>query len=272
MKVGVTGCNGRMGVALIQAILSNKNIKLGAATVSPGNPLVNMDVGLIAGTPLLSLRPVDDLEKVMENFEVLIDFTSPQSTLAHLQLCQRYGKKIVIGTTGFNAEQKTLISEMSRDVAIVQSANMSVGINLCMELLTKIAATMGENADIEIIEAHHRHKVDAPSGTALQMGEIISQALHRSLESCAVYSREGITGVRDKNSIGFSSIRAGDIIGDHTVIFASDGERMEITHKATSRSTFAIGALRAAQWLFSQREGLYDMRDVLFGQEFPLTS
>ncbi len=266
LRLAIAGCNGRMGKSLIQAAATSEDVKVTAATVSPGSLLVNIDIGTLAGVSPIHLKPVDSLSQVMDDFDVLIDFTTPESTLAHLRLCQQYGKKMVIGTTGFNAEQKTVIQEMSQEMAIVFAPNTSVGVNLCYELLKQAAKILGDDVDIEIIEAHHRNKVDAPSGTALKMGETICKTLGRNMDDVAVYGRHGITGARDKKTIGFSSIRAADIIGEHTVIFASEGERVEITHRATNRSTFAHGAIRAAKWLESKREGLYSMADVLFKQ------
>lgn len=264
LRVAISGCTGRMGIALIHAIHQSEGIKVTAATVSPHNPLKNMDVGKIAGLEPFEFKPVDDLSLVMDNFDILIDFTTPEASMNHLKLCQRYGKKVVIGTTGFNAEQKTLIQEMSQELAILFAPNTSVGVNLCFELIKKAAKVLGDSADIEIIEAHHRNKVDAPSGTALKMGEVICETLHRNLDNVAVYGRSGISEPRDKKTIGFSTIRAGDIIGEHTVIFACEGERVEISHRASNRSTFAFGAIRAAKWLSAKKEGLYTMADVLF--------
>lgn len=264
LRLAIAGCNGRMGVALVQAAMATDGVKVCAATVSPHNKLIDTDVGIIAGVSPLHFNPVNNLAESLDDFDILIDFTTPLATLTHLRLCQQYGKKIVIGTTGFNAEQETLIQEMSQDMAIVFAPNTSVGINLCYELLKKVAKVIGESADIEIVEAHHRHKADAPSGTALKMGEVICKTLSRDLEKDAIYGRQGITGPREKKTIGFSSIRAGDIVGEHTVIFACAGERLEITHKATNRATFAHGALRAAKWVEAKRVGLYSMADVLF--------
>jgi len=200
---------------------------------------------------------------VLDKFDVLIDFTRPDTSMTLIEQCRAAGKKIVIGTTGYTPEQKRTIEQAARDVAIVLSPNMSVGVNLSLKLLEMTARVMGDDSDIEIIEAHHRHKVDAPSGTALRMGEVIAATLDRDLKDCAIYGREGHTGARDRKTIGFSTIRAGDIVGDHTVMFADDGERVEITHKATSRMTFANGAVRAALWLKNKPNDLYDMQDVL---------
>jgi len=194
---------------------------------------------------------------------VLIDFTRPDASMDFIEICRQAGKKIVIGTTGYSDAQKALITQAAKDVAIVMAPNMSVGVNLSLKLLEMTAKVMGDNTDIEVIEAHHRHKIDAPSGTALRMGEVIANTLGRDLKDCAVYGREGITGERDRKTIGFSTIRAGDIVGEHTVMFADDGERVEITHKASSRMTFANGAVRAAVWLQDKQTGLFDMQDVL---------
>jgi len=194
---------------------------------------------------------------------VLIDFTRPGPTLANLEICRSAGRRMVIGTTGFSEAQKAKIAAAANDIGVVFAPNMSVGVNLCLKLLDMAARVLGDEVDVEVIEAHHRHKVDAPSGTALRMGEVVAAALGRDLGSCAVYGREGHTGERDRRTIGFETIRAGDIVGDHTVLFAGTGERVEITHKASSRMTFANGAVRAAGWLMAQPAGLFDMQDVL---------
>ncbi|MDP3838072.1 MAG: 4-hydroxy-tetrahydrodipicolinate reductase, partial [Methylococcales bacterium] len=209
------------------------------------------------------INVVDDLAAVMDDFDVLIDFTRPDASMDFIEQCRRAGKKVVIGTTGYSDEQKAAINKAAEDIAIVLAPNFSVGVNLSLKLLEMAAKVMGDYTDIEIIEAHHRHKVDAPSGTALRMGEVIADTLGRDLKDCAIYGREGNTGERDRNTIGFSTIRAGDIVGEHTVMFADDGERLEITHKASSRMTFANGAVRAAVWLADKETGLYDMQDVL---------
>jgi len=212
---------------------------------------------------VVGVKVVDDLASVVDQFDVLIDFTRPDASMAFIETCRQAGKKLVIGTTGYSEAQKAQISDAAKDVAIVMAPNMSVGVNLSLKLLEMTAKVMGDYTDIEVIEAHHRHKVDAPSGTALRMGEVIADALGRDLKDCAIYGREGNTGERDRKTIGFSTIRAGDIVGEHTVMFADDGERVEITHKATSRMTFANGAVRAAVWLADKDSGLYDMQDVL---------
>ena len=200
---------------------------------------------------------------MVDDFDVLIDFTRPEPTLANLEICRQAGRRAVIGTTGFSEQEKAQIKAAAQDIGVVFAPNMSVGVNLCLKLLDVAARVLGDEVDIEVIEAHHRHKVDAPSGTALRMGEVVAEALGRDLKDCAVYGREGHTGERDRKTIGFETIRAGDIVGDHTVLFAGTGERIEITHKASSRMTFANGAIRAASWLTGQKTGLYDMRDVL---------
>lgn len=263
IRVGIVGAAGRMGHALIRACLDSPNLALAATVAKPNSPAIGMDAGEVAGLPRLGLAVVDDLATVIADVDVIVDFSRPESTLAALALCRQHGKRLVIGTTGFTAEQKTEIERAAGEIPIVLAPNMSVGVNLCLKLLEIAAKIVGDNTDIEIIEAHHRHKVDAPSGTALRMGEVVAAALGRDLRDCAVYGREGHTGERDMNSIGFSVIRAGDIVGDHTVIFADEGERVEITHKASSRMTFAKGAMRAALWLAEQPVGLYDMQDVL---------
>ncbi|MDH3935390.1 MAG: 4-hydroxy-tetrahydrodipicolinate reductase, partial [Gammaproteobacteria bacterium] len=200
---------------------------------------------------------------VVDDFDVLIDFTRPEPTLANLEVCRQAGRRVVIGTTGFSEQEKARIKAAAEDIGVVFAPNMSVGVNVCLKLLDVAARVLGDEVDIEVIEAHHRHKVDAPSGTALRMGEVVADALGRNLEDCAVYGREGHSGERDRKTIGFETIRAGDIVGDHTVLFAGTGERIEITHKASSRMTFAYGAVRAASWLTGRKAGLFDMQDVL---------
>jgi 4-hydroxy-tetrahydrodipicolinate reductase len=263
MRIAVTGVSGRMGLCLIRAAAQTDKAGLVVAVARPGSDAVGKDAGELAGIGALSVKVADDLAAVVDQFDVLIDFTRPDASMAFIELCRQAGKKIVIGTTGYNEAQKASIAEAAKDVAIVLAPNMSVGVNLSLKLLEMTARVMGEYTDIEIIEAHHRHKVDAPSGTALRMGEVIADTLGRDLKHCAIFGREGNTGERDRKTIGFSTIRAGDIIGEHTVMFADDGERVEITHKATSRMTFANGAVRAAVWLQDKPNGLYDMQDVL---------
>jgi 4-hydroxy-tetrahydrodipicolinate reductase len=263
LNIGVTGAAGRMGRTLITACTQHSDIRLAAAIERPGSSLLGSDAGDLAGLGRLDVSLVDSLEDVIGTIDTLIDFTRPEATLANLSLCVRHGKNIVIGTTGFEPEQKQQIRDAAGCIGVVFAPNMSVGVNLCLKLLNTAARVLGDDVDIEIIEAHHRHKIDAPSGTAIRMGEVIADALGRKLSDCAVYGREGHTGERDRNTIGFETIRAGDIVGDHTVLFAADGERVEITHKASSRLTFANGAMRAANWLRGQPAGLYDMQDVL---------
>jgi 4-hydroxy-tetrahydrodipicolinate reductase len=224
---------------------------------------VGADAGEVAGVGKLNVSISHSLTKVVDDFDVVIDFTGPEATMIHLDICREHGKKMVIGTTGLNDEQKARIDAAAKDIGIVFAPNMSVGVNLCFKLLELAARVMGEGADIEIIEAHHRHKVDAPSGTALRMGEVVAETLGRDLKEVAVYGREGQTGARDPKTIGFETIRAGDVVGEHTVWFATEGERVEIVHKASSRMTFANGAARAAAWLEGKTNGRFDMQDVL---------
>jgi 4-hydroxy-tetrahydrodipicolinate reductase len=262
-KVGLVGVAGRMGQTLVKACLNTSGVVLAGAVERDDSPAIGMDVGEVAGMLRLGIAVTDDLAKVIDDIDVLIDFTRPSSTLRHVEICRKAGKRIVIGTTGFTADEKARIQQAAADIAIVMAPNMSVGVNVVLKLLEVAAKVMGEYTDIEIIEAHHRHKVDAPSGTALRMGEVVAKALGRDLDQVTVYGREGITGERDQKTIGFSTIRAGDIVGDHTVMFADEGERVEITHKASSRMTFAKGAVRAAGWIAARDTGLFDMADVL---------
>lgn len=263
IRIAVVGASGRMGLCLIRAAAQTEKTTLVVALVRPGSDAVGKDAGELAGIETLGVRVVDNLSSVVDQFDVLIDFTRPDASMAFIEMCRQAGKKIVIGTTGYNDTQKAVIAEAAKDVAIVLAPNMSVGVNLALKLLEMTAKVMGDYTDIEVIEAHHRHKIDAPSGTALRMGEVIANSLGRDLNDCAIYGREGNTGERDRKTIGFSTIRAGDIVGEHTVMFADEGERLEITHKATSRMTFANGAVRAAVWLNDKTNGLYDMQDVL---------
>ena len=262
-RIMIPGAAGRMGRNLIEACQRSEGLSLGAATERPGHDLIGSDAGAVAGVGELGVVIGDNPETVIDDFDVLIDFTAPAVTLTHLDLCRRHGKSMVIGTTGFSDEQKQQIRDAAKEISIVFAPNMSVGVNLCLKLLDIAARVLGDEVDIEIIEAHHRHKVDAPSGTALRMGEVVADALGRDLKTCAVYGREGITGPRERHTIGFETIRAGDIVGEHTVMFAAEGERVEVTHKASSRMTFASGAVRAAGWVSAQPAGLYDMHDVL---------
>ena len=252
-----------MGRTLVQACSENANCQLGAAIEHESSPFIGRDAGAVAGIDSQNANIVTQLTDVADDFHTLIDFTRPEVTLKNLEACVAHGKNIVIGTTGFTDEEKQKINQAAETIGVVFAPNMSVGVNLCFKLLDIAARVLGDEVDIEVIEAHHRHKVDAPSGTALRMGEVVADALGRDLKDCAVYGREGVTGERDRKTIGFETIRAGDIVGDHTVMFADIGERVEITHKASSRMTFANGALRAALWLADKNNGLYDMQDVL---------
>jgi 4-hydroxy-tetrahydrodipicolinate reductase len=252
-----------MGKNLIEAVGMTKGLELTAATEHPDSSLIGADAGEVAGVGKLGVTIAADLSAVVNDFDVVIDFTGLAPTLNHLSICREHGKKIVIGTTGFDDAQKAQIADASKDIGVVFAPNMSVGVNLCFKLLDLAARVMGDDSDIEIIEAHHRHKLDAPSGTAVRMGEVVADALGRDLAKVAVYGREGQTGERKRETIGFETIRAGDVVGEHTVWFATEGERVEITHKASSRMTFAKGAARAAAWLESKDAGLFDMQDVL---------
>ncbi len=263
VRVGVCGAAGRMGKTVLEVCNETDNVEIAAAIEYKGSSMIGLDAGEQAGIGKIDVEITDDIAKISDQIDVLIDFTIASSLTENLEKCHAAGKCMVIGTTGLDDEQKELINKMAKDIAIVFAPNMSIGVNLCLKLLEMAAQVIGEESDIEIIEAHHRHKKDAPSGTALRMGEVIADTLGRNLKECAVYGREGVTGERDKNTIGFATIRAGDIVGEHTVMFASAGERVEITHKATSRKTFASGAVRAAQWLAEKDKGLFDMQDVL---------
>ena len=263
IHVAIAGAAGRMGRQLLDACSRVESIRCSVASEHPDSPFIGADAGEIAGIGRLGIPITADLAPLVDRFDLLIDFTKPAVTIAHLALCRSAGKAMVIGTTGLSTEQKAEIAAGAARIPIVFAPNMSVGVNLCLKLLELAARTLGDSVDIEILEAHHRHKVDAPSGTALAMGQTIAGVLGRDLAQCAVYGRQGVTGERDCNTIGFATIRAGDIVGDHTVLFADDGERIEITHRASSRMTFAKGAARAAAWLANRPPGLYDMRDVL---------
>jgi 4-hydroxy-tetrahydrodipicolinate reductase len=261
-KVAVAGASGRMGHMLIEAIRASGDCQLAGATDRPSSPTIGNDaaafLGLASGVPVTA-----DVRAALAHAEVLIDFTRPEGTLAHLKACREMKVNLVIGTTGFGEGQKAQIQDAARDIAIVMAPNMSVGVNVTMKLLEMAAKSLASGFDIEVIEAHHRHKVDAPSGTALKMGEVIAQATGRELKDCAVYAREGVTGERKAGTIGFSSIRGGDIVGDHAVLFIGTGERIEITHKASSRQGYAEGSLRAVRFLAGRKSGLFDMFDVL---------
>ncbi|WP_434779744.1 4-hydroxy-tetrahydrodipicolinate reductase [Neisseria sp. Ec49-e6-T10] len=261
LKVAIVGASGRMGRTLIEATQAHPSCQLTHAIDQPDSPYIGQDAGLFIGKPT-NVNIQTDIEQAIKEANVLIDFTRPQGTLEHLALCTQYQTNIIIGTTGFDEAGKQAIQNAGQTIGVVFAPNFSIGVNLSFALLDIAAKVLQPDYDIEIIEAHHRHKIDAPSGTALRMGEVIAQATNRNLKQCAIYGREGVTGERDPNTIGFSTIRAGDVVGDHTALFATDGERFEITHKASSRMTFASGAVRAALWLGTQK-GVFDMQDVL---------
>ncbi|MCP1065520.1 4-hydroxy-tetrahydrodipicolinate reductase [Serratia symbiotica] len=263
IRMAISGVSGRMGHQLIRAVQQAEGLVLGAALSRPGSSLVGVDAGELAGIGTVGITLSDSLDKVVDDFDILIDFTRPEGTLRYLDFCVAQRKAMVIGTTGFDDAGKQTIRNAAQHIGIVFAANFSIGVNLVLKLLEKAAQVMGDSSDIEIIEAHHRNKVDAPSGTALAMGEAIAGALGRDLKDCAVYAREGHTGERDPRSIGFATLRAGDIVGEHSAMFVNIGERVEITHKASSRMTFASGAVRAASWLYKHDKGLFDMHDVL---------
>lgn len=262
-RIAIVGAAGRMGKALIQACGENQQVKLSVAVDRPESANIGKDTGELIGNEKSGILLSDSLAAQIDNFDIVIDFTLPDVTQQNVEICQQAGKGMVIGTTGLTDDQKALLSDAAKSIPIVFAPNMSVGVNLSYSLLQLAAKVLQDDVDIEIIEAHHRHKIDAPSGTALKMGEVVAEALGRDLKDCAVYGREGRTGERDRKTIGFETIRAGDIVGEHTVMFAGSGERIEITHKATSRMTFASGAVRAAVWLQDKKHGLYDMQDVL---------
>ena len=261
-KIAIAGASGRMGQMLVDVIRAADDCALTGALDIAASPAIGSDAGAATGQPTGVLIAAD-LRQGLKDSQVLIDFTRPEGTLEHLQVCRALGVSAVIGTTGFTDAQKAQIAEAAKDIAIVMAPNMSVGVNVTLKLLEMAAKALSTGYDIEIVEAHHRHKVDAPSGTALKMGEVIAAALGRDLKDCAVYAREGVTGERDPSSIGFATIRGGDIVGDHTVLFAGTGERIEISHKSSSRATYAQGSLRAVRFLAGKPPGLYDMFDVL---------
>jgi 4-hydroxy-tetrahydrodipicolinate reductase len=262
IRFAIAGAGGRMGRTLVEAVLKAPDGQLAAALDVPDSPFLGRDAGELLGTPC-GVAISADLDAALARADCLIDFTRPEGTLAHLEICRRRGVHMVIGTTGLTTEQKLTVQDAARDIPIVFAPNMAVGVNLVFKLLDTAAHVLSEGYDVEIVEAHHRHKVDAPSGTALRMGEVVADALGRSLADCAVYGREGHTGERPANQIGFATVRGGDIVGDHTVLFAGTGERVEISHKAASRMPYALGALRAARFLKGRSKGLFDMQDVL---------
>jgi 4-hydroxy-tetrahydrodipicolinate reductase len=263
VRIAVTGAAGRMGKTLIEAAANAEGLALGAAIERPGSSLIGVDAGELAGIGLNGIKVVDDLASVLGQFDVLIDFSIPEASLANIAHCMSTGARIVIGTTGFTPAQQDQIDEAAKSIAICKASNYATGVNLCFKLAEIAATVLGDDVDIEIVEAHHRDKIDAPSGTALSLGEAVAKPLGRDLDKVAVYGREGRTGIRKRETIGFATVRAGDVVGDHTVIYAGEGERVEITHKASSRMSFARGAVRAASWLTAKDAGLYDMQDVL---------
>ena len=263
MRVAIIGASGRMGKNLIDAVQQAEGLTVSAAIERPDSSLIGADAGELAGLGRIGVNIVGDLSSVVGDFDVLIDFTTPATTVKNLDVCVANNKKIVIGTTGFDDNGLAAIDAAAEKIAVIFAANFSVGVNLCLKLLKQASEVLNEGYDIEVIEGHHRHKVDAPSGTALRMGEVVADTLGRDLKECAVYGREGITGARDPNTIGFATVRAGDIVGDHTVLFATEGERVEITHKASSRMAFAKGAAHSCKWIKAKQKGLFDMQDVL---------
>jgi len=261
--IAINGAAGRMGRCLIQAVEQTQGLELSAAVDHSRSSLLGVDAGELADVGKLGVLLTSDVAEATRVSDVIIDFTLPEVTMSLLPYCIDNTCRLVIGTTGFSDEQKSEVELAAQSVSILLAPNMSVGVNLTLKLLDIAARVLGDDVDIEIMESHHRHKVDAPSGTALRMGEVVADALDRDLKDCAVYGREGRTGERDRKTIGFATVRAGDIVGDHTVMFAGEGERVEITHKASSRMTFALGAMRASSWLMTHQSGLYDMQDVL---------
>lgn len=261
-RVGIAGAAGRMGRTLVELAVAHAGLEFTAAFERPDAPQAGMDAGLLAGVGAQGVLVRSSEALAEAPFDVLVDFTAPAATMAHVEACRRLGRALVIGTTGAGMD-RAVVTAAAREIPIVWAPNMSVGVNLCFKLLELASRVLGDEVDVEIIEAHHRHKVDAPSGTALRMGEVVAEALGRDLAKCAVYGRQGQTGARDRQTIGFATLRAGEIVGDHTVLFAGAGERVEITHRAENRATFAGGALRAAAWVAGRAPGLYDMQDVL---------
>ncbi len=262
MRIAIVGASGRMGRMLIEATLRDPEAVLAAAIDRPGTPAIGRNVGELVGMPC-EVTVTDDTAAGIAAADFLIDFTRPEGTLEHLAICRRHKVGAIIGTTGFDAAGKAAIADAARDIPVVFAPNMSVGVNVVFKLLDMASRIMNEGYDIEIVEAHHRHKVDAPSGTAIRMGEVVAGALGRDLDACAIYGREGVTGERDPSAIGFATVRGGDIVGDHTVMYCGTGERVEISHKAGSRMPYALGSLRAARFLRGHRSGLFDMQDVL---------
>ena len=262
LKVVIAGCSGRMGHALLEGVFADAELALHGALDRADSPQIGRDAGEQFGKKSGVLIS-HDVDAALKGADVLVDFTRPEPSLVYLAACQKAGVNMVIGTTGFTSEQKDIIAKVAKDISVVFAPNMSVGVTLLINLVQAAAKVLSEGYDIEVIEAHHRHKVDAPSGTALRLGEAAASALGRNLEECAIYGREGVAGERDPSTIGFATVRGGDVVGDHTVLFAGIGERVELTHKASSRATFALGALRAGKFMQDKNSGLFDMQDVL---------
>jgi len=262
LKVVIAGCSGRMGHALLECVFADADLVLHAALDRAENPQLGRDAGEQQGK-ISGVKVTDNIEAAIKDADVLVDFTRPEASMQYLEACQKHQVKMIIGTTGFSPEQKLAIEAASKNIAIVFAPNMSVGVTLLINLVEQAAKVLSEGYDIEVVEMHHRHKVDAPSGTALRLGEAAAKGLGQDLKDCAIYAREGVTGEREAGKIGFATLRGGDVVGDHTVVLAGIGERVELTHKASSRATFALGALRAAKFLADKKSGLYDMQDVL---------
>lgn len=263
LTLGICGASGRMGRTLVEAIAGYDGVQVAGAVTRPGHPILGTDVGLLVGLAASGVLVTEDLAAGLNELDAVIEFTLPRATLEHVEMCRAAGCRMVIGTTGFSSEERDVIERAAVEIPIVLAPNMSVGVNLSFKLLEIAAKVLGDDVDVEIIEAHHSKKIDAPSGTAVRMGEIIADALGRNLAGVAVHGREGNTGQRARETIGFETIRAGDIVGEHTVMFAGIGERIEVTHRASSRMNFALGAIRAAHWLQGKEAGLFDMQDVL---------
>lgn len=262
LKVVIAGCSGRMGHVLLECVFADAELVLHSALDREDNPQLGRDAGEQLGK-LSGVKVMADVDAALKSADVLVDFTRPEASIQYLASCQKHHVKMIIGTTGFSAEQKLAIEAASKNIAIVFAPNMSVGVTLLINLVEQAAKVLSDGYDIEVVEMHHRHKVDAPSGTALRLGEAAAHGLGQDLKDCAIYAREGVTGEREAGKIGFATLRGGDVVGDHTVVFAGIGERVELTHKASSRATFALGALRAAKFLADKNVGLFDMRDVL---------
>ena len=262
LKIVIAGCSGRMGHVLLEGVFADNDLVLYGALDRVGNPQLGRDAGEQLGK-VSGVKVTDSIDDALKNADVLVDFTRPEASVLYLAACQKHQVKMIIGTTGFSPEQKLAIEAASKNIAIVFAPNMSVGVTLLINLVEQAAKVLSEGYDIEVVEMHHRHKVDAPSGTALRLGEAAAKGLGQDLKDCAIYAREGVTGEREAGKIGFATLRGGDVVGDHTVVLAGIGERVELTHKASSRATFALGALRAAKFLADKKSGLYDMQDVL---------